>query len=145
MATPEHIAFARNLRQRDVPAETLLWAELRNRLCGGYKFVRQSPVAGYTVDFACRAHSLVVEVDGPSHDCREEYDRARTQALNAAGYEVLRLRNDDVFADIDACREAIFQVLENANGRNAFDVATPSSAPSGHLLPQGRRGTGAKT
>ena len=121
----ESRTFAKHLRKQDVPAEHLLWQELRARRCGGYKFVRQQPIAGYVVDFVCRRAKVVVEVDGPSHLDRAEYDARRTADLNAVGYRVIRFYNEDVYDGFIETVEAIFQFLERANGR---DVGTPSSA-----------------
>lgn len=49
---------------------------------------------GYEVDMLWRAEKLVVEVDGHafhSHRAAFERDRARDQALVAAGYRVIRV------------------------------------------------------
>ncbi len=109
--------FATHLRKQDVPAEALLWEELRDRRCGGYKFVRQQPIAGYVVDFLCRQAKLVVELDGVTHLGRESYDAQRSREIMECGYVVMRLTNDDIYEDIDACVEAIYEFLEAANGR----------------------------
>jgi len=106
--------FAKHLRKQNVPAETLLWEALRNRRCGGYKFVRQVPITGYIADFVCRRLRVVVELDGMSHDGREDYDNKRTKEIEQSGYAVMRLTNDDIYNDIDGSVEAIFQFLEIA-------------------------------
>ena len=116
--------FAKHLRRQNVPAEALLWEELRGRRCGGYKFVRQMPIAGYVADFACRRMRVIVELDGRTHEGREDYDAWRTREIENSGYVVMRLSNDDVYEDIDACVEAIFEFLEVVKGRN---LGTPSS------------------
>ncbi|MEM7730418.1 MAG: DUF559 domain-containing protein [Pseudomonadota bacterium] len=118
-------AFAKQLRQQDVPAEYLLWQELRGRRCGGYKFVRQQPIASYVVDFVCRRAKVVVELDGLTHMHRVSYDTKRTQELERYGYQVIRFDNEDVYQSLSEVVEAIFQFLERANGR---ELSTPSSA-----------------
>ena len=55
---------ARALRQTSTKAETLMWAQLRDRRLGGYKFRRQRPVGAYFADFACVEKRLIVELDG---------------------------------------------------------------------------------
>jgi len=107
-------AFSKYLRRNPTAAETLLWAELRNRKCGGYKFRRQVPIGKYVVDFLCVAQKLIVEVDGPSHLDAVEYDANRTRILESQGYHVIRLTNNDVIEDLDACIEAIWKSLKNA-------------------------------
>ena len=84
---------ARSLRQTDTVAERDLWDLLRNSKLEGWKFRRQSGVAGYVVDFVCHELKLIVEVDGPHHDEPEqaEFDERRDEMLKQAGFAVLRL------------------------------------------------------
>ena len=107
-------AFAKHLRRDQTAAETLIWAELRNRKCGGYKFRRQIPIGKYVVDFLCVAQKLIVEIDGPSHLDAVDYDANRTRILESQGYHIMRLTNEDVYEDLGATIEAIWQSLENA-------------------------------
>jgi very-short-patch-repair endonuclease len=58
------IERARLLRRSLTPAELTLWTRLRGRQLGGFKFVRQEPIARYYADFVCRERRLVVELDG---------------------------------------------------------------------------------
>lgn len=44
-------------------------------------------------DFVFRSKMVVVEIDGSSHDGKEEYDRRRDAILSAAGYKVYRLKS----------------------------------------------------
>ena len=104
--------LAKTLRRNQTHAETLLWHELRNRKCGGFKFRRQFKVDIYIVDFVCVSKGLVVEVDGPTHEGQESYDLERTKHLENRGYQVLRFKNEDVFDGLDDVVEAIYQALE---------------------------------
>ena len=63
-------------------AELRQWEYLRRRQLDGFKFRRQLPVGPYIVDFVCLSERLVIEVDGPSHDLRLDYDARRTATLN---------------------------------------------------------------
>jgi very-short-patch-repair endonuclease len=80
-----------------------------NRL--GIKFQRQVVLAPYIADFAARSERLVIELDGDSHAGREAYDAARTAALEARGYRVLRFSNSDVMSHIDGVARAILVAL----------------------------------
>ena len=76
------------------------------------KFRRQHPLAGYVVDFCCESARLIVEIDGESHIVTEQKDAFRQQQIEAAGYRVIRVSNDDVLHDLDAvlqfiCAEAM--------------------------------------
>ena len=103
-------ARAKDLRQNLTPPERALWSVLRaNRL--GIKFQRQVVLAPYIADFAARSERLVIELDGDSHAGREAYDAARTAALEARGYRVLRFSNSDVMSHIDGVARAILVAL----------------------------------
>jgi very-short-patch-repair endonuclease len=66
----------------------------------GLKFRRQHAIGRFIVDFFCAELRLVMELDGGVHTGAEraEYDLARTAWLEAHGYRVVRLRNEDVTA-----------------------------------------------
>jgi very-short-patch-repair endonuclease len=40
-----------------------LWKRLRGRRLGGFKFVRQEPIARCYADFVCRERRLTIELD----------------------------------------------------------------------------------
>ncbi len=64
-------------------------------------------MAPYIVDFCCVARRLVVELDGPSHDDRQEYDAERTTYLGTLGYRVIRFANQDVLHHCEGVLAAI--------------------------------------
>ena len=133
---------ARSLRRSETDAEKILWEELRGRRLNGHKFVRQHPIGQFFVDFACREKMLVVELDGGQH-LDSAYDVKRDEFLNSQGWNVLRFWNADVFLEMPSVLETILAALEGrlGSGFTATDlswkpaVRSPSSDPSGHLLP----------
>jgi len=104
--------FARQLRSEPTDAERILWRQLRQRQLHGHKFRRQHVVGGYIVDFACVERKLAVELDGSQHAQRTDYDAARTRALAAQGYRVLRFWNNDVFGGMDGVLAVILAALD---------------------------------
>jgi len=101
---------AKEQRTNLTEPERRLWYRLRaNRL--GVKFQRQVVLAPYIADFAARSRRLVVELDGDTHAGREGYDAARTRALEALGYRVLRFSNSDVMTNLDGVLGAILIAL----------------------------------
>jgi very-short-patch-repair endonuclease len=104
--------FSRLLRKDQTAAEEKLWQDLRGRRCGGYKFRRQYIIDDYVVDFVCVSKKLVVEVDGPTHEGREDYDAERTEHIRKRGYRVIRFTNAEVLDETDAVVEGIFQELQ---------------------------------
>ena len=104
-------ARARSLRREATEAENKLWQVLRNRQLEGAKFRRQMPIDRYFADFCCSEKKLIVEVDGSQHADQERYDAARTAHLNAKGYRVLRLCNEDVLKNIEGVVDIIVEEL----------------------------------
>jgi very-short-patch-repair endonuclease len=105
---------ARALRRFSPGAERKLWSLVRNRKIAGCKFRRQVPIDSYFADFACFEARLIVELDGAQHADQVAYDAARTEALEAAGWTVLRFWNNQVLANSEGVTMAIRSALELA-------------------------------
>jgi very-short-patch-repair endonuclease len=129
--TDRLIQTARGLRKRQTPEERKLWARLRDRRLNGLKFRRQAPCGNFIADFFCEEAMLIVEVDGSQHaeTANLKSDSARTLQLNSLGDEVFRVWNVDIKTNFSGVLDGI---LDTATRR-----LSPSSAPSGHLLPKG--------
>jgi very-short-patch-repair endonuclease len=65
----------------------------------------------YIADFYCADARLCIEVDGDSHaePDQVEYDAARTRALEAEGYRVIRFTNRDISRDLEGVLATIAQ------------------------------------
>ena len=99
-------SVARKLRRDMTDAERRLWLHLRaSQLCG-VKFTRQFPIGNHVVDFACRSLKLAIECDGGQHS-DSATDAARTAAIAAHGYRVIRFWNHDVLENTDGVLETI--------------------------------------
>jgi 5-methyltetrahydrofolate--homocysteine methyltransferase len=118
---------ARQLRQEQTAAEAKLWYYLRDRRLDGFKFRRQHAIGRFVVDFCCPERRLIVEVDGPAHDQQAERDQARTEALQAAGYRVIRYTNDAVDQRIDS----VLADLRRALTSDDSNASSPSPAAAG--------------
>ena len=94
----------------------MLWSRLRRQQLEGHRFRRQAPIGPYIADFACFQARLLIEIDGPSHDDRVEYDRRRTAWLVRGGFRVLRFAADDVLSRLDDVLETILWELGNSAG-----------------------------
>ena len=86
---------AKDLRRDQTPAERQLWACLRGKQLGSFRFRHQHPIGPFIVDFCCLSPRLVIEIDGDSHAEQVEYDESRTAYLEERGYAVIRFTNDD--------------------------------------------------
>jgi very-short-patch-repair endonuclease len=103
-------ARARRLRSNSTDAEQHLWHRLRSRQLAGFKFVRQGPIGSYVVDFVCREHRLIIELDGGQH-ATDPRDRIRELWLRERGYTVIRFWNNDVLRNIEGVLETITNAL----------------------------------
>jgi len=60
---------------------------------------------------------LIVECDGGQHGDVQSYDAARSAALEAAGYRVVRFWNDDILLRTEAVLEEILRALQRSDAR----------------------------
>ena len=87
---------ARKLRKaRNLP-EVLFWNQVKNKQFKGYDFDRQKIIGNYIVDFYCTNCHVVIEIDGSSHDNKQEYDAARDAYLESLGLTVIHIPVVDV-------------------------------------------------
>jgi primosomal protein N' (replication factor Y) len=106
---------ARAMRREPTEAERLLWARLRDRRLGGYKFRRQHPLGAFVADFACLERRVIVEADGGQH-VESEYDAYRSECLGKQGWQVIRFWNNEVRENPDGVAEATLLVLRGEEG-----------------------------
>jgi len=102
---------ARELRKNSTPSEIELWKSLRGAQLHGYTFNRQKPLDEFIVDFYCRKLGLVIEIDGDSHDAKQEYDKKRQQRLESLGCTVIRFYDHDVMKHIEGVLYKIEQTI----------------------------------
>ncbi|MBR0757156.1 endonuclease domain-containing protein [Bradyrhizobium jicamae] len=102
--------FAKKMRREPTDAESKMWLLLRDRRLSHLKFRRQVPFQSYILDFACFEKRLVIEIDGSQHEASER-DAARSAALAAEGFHVLRYWNNDVLRTPESVLEDILAKL----------------------------------
>jgi len=104
------VQIARELRQRQTPAEIILWEALRNRRLANLKYRRQHPIANtaFVADFFCYQHKLVIELDGDIHAIQKTEDQQRQQAIKTAGYQVIRFTNEQI---LDHLEDVLITIL----------------------------------
>ena len=98
-----------------------MWTRIGARQLGGFKFVRQEPVDRYYVDFVCRERRLIVELDGGQH-AEHRQDKRRDNDLQALGYRVVRIWDNDVIENLDGVLKSLLSELDNL-------PLTPSLSP----------------
>ena len=109
---------ARELRKAGNLSEVLFWNAVKNKQLDGLDFDRQRVIGNYIVDFYCHKYALVLEIDGSSHDDKQEYDAARDAFLKGLGLNVLHVQDIDVKKNLAGVIELVKQ-----------NTTTPPSTP----------------
>ena len=104
--------IARKLRKDMTLSEILLWQHIKGKQLLGYDFHRQKPIDEYVADFYCPRLKLVIEIDGDSHDGKEDADRKRQEKLESLGLTVLRFWDWDVKDNVDGIVEHLREWIE---------------------------------
>ena len=110
MTDPTLLKRARAMRRAMTDAERRLWAMLRNRQLGGWKFRRQVPMGRYIADFVCVEARLIVECDGGQH-AGSTYDAERDAWLEQEGFRVIRFWNGDVLREPEGVADKLLAAL----------------------------------
>jgi very-short-patch-repair endonuclease len=116
---------AREMRHQPNGVEAMVWSGLRNRRVGGLKFRRQHPIGPYIADFYCAEARLIIELDGATHEGKEDYDAKRQAWLESQGHFVLRVPNLELDGALDSFWEAVFHKCVERTGK-----CTRSAGPS---------------
>jgi len=110
---PRETLNAQRLRREATTPERILWRAISKRQLEGWKFSRQMPIGPFVADFLCREAKLVIELDGISHDARQDEDRRRDSYLRVQGYWTLRFSNADVMSNLEGVLMTIVAALNS--------------------------------
>ncbi len=105
---------AKNNRKKETESEKILWNKLLRKKQLGYKFTRQKPIGRFIVDFYCSELSLVIEIDGGSHDQKKGRDVLRDRFLSCCGIKTLRFTDRQVMGDINRVEDKIKQFVASS-------------------------------
>ena len=108
---------AQQLRKNATKQENHLWYDFLSRY--PVRFRRQVTIDRFIVDFLCAKANLIIEVDGSQHytESGKVYDSERTAVLQALGYFVLRVSNNDVDCHFAEVCEQIDLTVKQRMGR----------------------------
>ena len=96
----ELLARSRSLRKGYVLSEVIFWKQVRNKEFYQIDFDRQRIIGNYIVDFYIKSLGIVIEIDGSSHNDKEEYDRKRQKFLESLDLKVYRISDFRVKNDL---------------------------------------------
>jgi very-short-patch-repair endonuclease len=132
-----NVARAGAPRRELTNQERVLWQALRGNALDGLHFRRRQIIRGHVVDFYCRRARLVIEVDGPVRDQRQEDDEFRDRVLAEHGIEVLRIPSKAV----DLSPKSVVWLIR----QRALKACEQNSKQTPDLFPAGRGTTQRKS
>ena len=91
---------AKQLRRAGILHEALLWCELKNKKLNNLDFDRQKIIGNYIVDFYCAERAVVIELDGITHDNKQDTDIRREKYLYNLDLKIIRLLAKDVLQNL---------------------------------------------
>jgi very-short-patch-repair endonuclease len=99
---------AHELRKAGNLSEILFWQQVRNKQFKNLDFDRQKIIGDYIVDFYCANCNVVIEIDGSSHDNKQEYDAARDSFLQSLGLVVIHISDIDVKKNLSDIMQMLY-------------------------------------
>jgi len=96
----ELLSRARCLRKGYVLSEVLFWKQVRNKTFHGLDFDRQRIIGNYIVDFYVKSLGVVIEIDGSSHEFKEEYDKKKDEFLESLDLKIIRIEDARIKHDL---------------------------------------------
>ncbi|MBN1903869.1 MAG: endonuclease domain-containing protein [Deltaproteobacteria bacterium] len=84
-------ARAKELRKAGILHEALFWNQIKSGKLKGLDFDRQKIIGNYIVDFYCAEKNVIIELDGSSHDGKEDYDEQRNIFFTSLGLTVIHI------------------------------------------------------
>ncbi len=108
-------------RNKATKGEACLWKYALSKKQTGYTFKRQRPVLNFIADFMCQELSLIIEVDGSSHNKLEVQikDMKRQKRLVNVGFKILRFTDEEVLNNMDDVKRFIMEVIVELEVRSS--------------------------
>jgi very-short-patch-repair endonuclease len=102
---------AKALRKGYNYSEVVFWKQVRNKQFWNIDFDRQRIIGNYIVDFYVKKLGLIVEIDGESHNNKEDYDVKRELFLESLGLVLFKTTNYKVLHDLDNVMKELEQFI----------------------------------
>ena len=90
----------RDLRQVGNLPEVVFWNAVKQGQFYGFDFDRQKIIGNYIADFYSKYLGLIIEIDGSSHEWREEYDAERDAFMEWLWLKIIRIGVNEVMHNL---------------------------------------------
>jgi very-short-patch-repair endonuclease len=104
---------ARELRKQGILSEVIFWQLVKGKQLCNLDFTRQQIIGHYIVDFFCNQFRLVIEIDGNSHDSKQEYDSVRDKFLENLGLRCIHFEDKEVLNNLEGIVEYLNQYIKS--------------------------------
>ena len=105
--------LAKNKRKAGILSEVLFWQQVHKGIFHKIDFDRQRIIGNYIVDFYVKTLGLIVEIDGSSHNNKQEYDANRQAYLESYGLKVYRITDIDVKKNLSNAMKGLEHYIVN--------------------------------
>lgn len=92
---------AKELRKAGILHEALIWNQIKSGKLNGLDFDRQKIIGNYIVDFYCAEKNAIIEIDGSSHDGKEDCDKQRDDFLTSLRLNVIHIGVAEVLNNME--------------------------------------------
>ena len=103
---------AKELRKAGNLSEVLFWEALKNKEKIGFDIDRQVIIGNYIVDFFIPELGLVFEIDGSSHDDKQDYDKERDTYMQSFNLQIIRVSDLEVKKNMNAVYAYILKSIK---------------------------------
>lgn len=104
--------LSRNNRKNPTESETIFWKLLSYKKLN-LKFLRQKPIGRFILDFYCSELLLCIEIDGDSHDTKQNLDKSRDLYLEQRKIKTVRFKNKEILNEIEKVRQDLSEIISN--------------------------------
>lgn len=102
---------SRALRKAGNLSEVIFWQQVHKRKFYTIDFDRQRIIGNYIVDFYVKTLGLIVEIDGNSHNDKEEYDEIRDGFLKSLELKIFRISDYRILNDLGNVMEELEEFI----------------------------------
>ena len=111
--------LSRNNRKNPTESEKLFW-KILNYKKFNLKFTRQKPIGRFILDFYCSKLLLAIEIDGGSHNKKENYDEGRDLYLEQRGIKTIRFKNEEIINNLEKVKKCLYQIISDRKNELEF-------------------------
>ena len=111
--------LSRNNRKNPTESEKLFW-KILNYKKFNLKFTRQKPIGRFILDFYCSKLLLAIEIDGGSHNKKENYDDGRDLYLEQRGIKTIRFKNEEIINNLEKVKKCLYQIISDRKNELEF-------------------------